>query len=51
MKRGRLQFAWAVQVLVEGGEGLLGSLACGTELVEAALAVEFLDGGGFRGVG
>jgi hypothetical protein len=43
VERRRLQFAGAVQVLVEDGEGLLGSLARGTELVEAPLAVKFLD--------
>ena len=41
----------AVQVFVEDGEGLLGGLAGGAELVETAAAVEFLDGAGFGVVG
>jgi hypothetical protein len=51
VERRRLQFAGAVQVLTEDGKRLLGGLACGTELVETPLAVEFLDGGGLRGIG
>src|SRR5258707_44004 len=46
VERRRLQLARAVQVLTEDGERLLGSLARGTGLIEAPLAVKFLDGGG-----
>ena len=48
---GGLEFAGAVEVFVEDGEGLLGGLAGSAELVEAAAPVEFFDGAGLGVVG
>jgi hypothetical protein len=46
LKCGSLEFAGAVEIVVEDGESLLGGFAGGAQLVEAAALVELLDGGG-----
>lgn len=51
MQRRRLQLAGTVQVLIEGAERMLSGLTRGTELIQAVLAVEFLDGAELCGVG
>jgi len=51
VQRRRLQLAGTVQVLIEGAERMLSGLTRGTELIQAVLAVEFLDGAELCGVG
>lgn len=51
LEGGGLEFAGAVKVFGEDGEGLLGGFTGGAQLIKTATLIKFLNGGGVRVVG